>query len=397
MRIFICAGEPSGDLHGANLVRALRLLRPGVQCVGYGGERMTEAGCKILYPLCSLAVMGLLKVLTNAHRFLRLLFQTNGHFKNDRPDAVILIDYPGFNWWVAKLAHSKGIPVFYFVPPQLWAWAGWRVKKMRKNVDHVLCNLPFEEAWYKERGVQAHYIGHPYFDELPRQRLDPDFVSEQQARMGTVIGLLPGSRTQEVEHNLTTLVRSATAIHAAKPETRFLFACFKRSHQEYVDRYLQSHGLSCIETCCGRTAEIIHLSHVCIAVSGSVGLELLYREKPSVIVYRARKLLLPLIRFFKRSKYISLVNLLAEEELFPEFLTDRCESLAVTGHVLHWLNSTTEYQRKCAELAKLKHRVAETGACERGASFVLTKLESKNHIEQQRDSFSRELLRARAG
>src|SRR5206468_10273114 len=171
MRIFFSAGEPSGDVHGANLIGALRRLRPEVECEGFGGERMEAAGCRLHYPLTRLAVMWFLRALTNAPTFLDLLSRADRHFAKDPPDAVVLIDYPGFNWWVARRAHFHGIPVFYFVPPQLWAWAGWRVKKMRRFVDHVLCSLPFEETWYHERNVPADYVGHPFFDELPRQEL----------------------------------------------------------------------------------------------------------------------------------------------------------------------------------------------------------------------------------
>src|SRR5262245_15701133 len=159
MRIFISAGEPSGDVHGGNLVRELRRLHPGVECVGFGGEHMAQAGASLLYRLTDLAVMWFARVLVNAVKFLQLLSQADRYFRHHRPDAVVLIDYPGFNWWIARRAKAHGIPVFYFVPPQLWAWAGWRVKKMRRFVDHVLCSLPFEEPWYQARGVAAHYVG----------------------------------------------------------------------------------------------------------------------------------------------------------------------------------------------------------------------------------------------
>ena len=233
MRIFICAGEPSGDLHGANLVRTLRHLHPGVECVGFGGERMEAEGCRLLYPLCRLAVMWFLHVLAHAPTFLGLLSRADRYFRHRRPDAVVLIDYPGFNWWVARRAHFHGIPVFYFVPPQLWGWAGWRVEKMRRFVDHVLCALPFEEKWYRDRGVQStRYVGHPFFDELPRQRLDVDFMRRQWSAGGPVIGLLPGSRTQEVQRNLSTLLRTASVVHRARPDARFLVACYRAAHQE---------------------------------------------------------------------------------------------------------------------------------------------------------------------
>jgi lipid-A-disaccharide synthase len=382
MRIFISAGEPSGDIHGANLIHTLRRLQPGIEFVGFGGERMEAAGCRLLYPLCRLAVMWFLRVLVNGHVFLYLGSLADRFFRHRRPDAVVLIDYPGFHWWLARRAHFHGIPVYYFVPPQLWSWAAWRVAKMRRWVNHVLCALPFEEKWYRERGVSAHYVGHPFFDELPAQRLDACFLAHHRAKPGPIVGLLPGSRTQEVERNLSTLVRSARLIHAARPDVRFLVACFKPAHQHYVDDYLRRHspagwprdGLF-VETCVGRTPEIIELAHSCVAVSGSVGLELLYRGKPTVVLYRIRRIDLKVAGFFKTSPYISLVNVLAGKELFPEFLTDRCEAEAISRNMLNWLTNAIVYEETRQEMAKLKKLVAEPGACERAAWFILSRID----------------------
>src|SRR5438067_3600398 len=242
MRIFLCAGEPSGDLHGANLIRQLRQLEPNVECVGFGGDNMQAAGCRLLYPLCRLAVMSFVRVLAKAPTFLHLLSRADRYFRQHRPQAVVLIDFPGFNWWLARRAHFHGIPVIYFVPPQLWGWAGWRVRKMQRWVDLVLCTLPFEESWYHERGVHAHYIGHPYFDELPQQRLDAAFLAGQRARPEKIIALLPGSRSQEIDRNLSTLVRAAARIHAERPDTRFLVACFKPAHRQKIEEYLRGRG-----------------------------------------------------------------------------------------------------------------------------------------------------------
>jgi lipid-A-disaccharide synthase len=326
MHIFISAGEPSGDLHGANLVRQLRRLRPDIECVGFGGEKMESAGCQLLYPLCELAVMWFARVLVRAPVFLELLSQADRYFRHRRPDAVILIDYPGFHWWLARRANFHGIPVFYFVPPQLWGWAGWRVKKMRRWVNHVLCALPFEEPWYQSRGVAAQYVGHPYFDELPQQQLDGRFLTEQRNQSGTIIGLLPGSRNQELDRNLPTLIRAVSLIHSKRPDTRFLVACFKPSHQKQVEGYLsrlaatQSGAFAAlpVQVCVNRTPEIIQLAYSCIAVSGSVGLELLYRTRPSIVFYRIGWFDLKVCKLFKTAAYISLVNMLAGTELLPE-------------------------------------------------------------------------------
>jgi lipid-A-disaccharide synthase len=371
MRIFVSAGEPSGDLHGSNFIRALHQLDQNVECVGFGGDRMTQAGCQLLYPLCQLAITGFVPVLLQIRTFFRLLAQADECFKTNRPDAVVLIDYPGFHWWVAHRAHQHGIPVFYFVPPQLWAWAGWRVKKMRRSVDHVLCSLPFEKEWYRQRDVSAHYVGHPYFDELPTQQLDANFQQEQQKRGGTIIGLLPGSRNQELTANLPTLLGAAQKIHAARPEIRFLVACFKQQHLERVESALRAESMPYVEPFVGRTPDIISAAHSCIAVSGSVGLELLYRAKPSIIVYRAPAFLLFLSRYMKKCRYMSLVNLLVDEELYPEFLSARCEAEGVGRRMLEWLDNPASLELLRTRLEKLAAETARPGACEHAARFVL--------------------------
>ena len=153
MRIFISAGEPSGDHHAANLIHALRRRLPDAEFVALGGPEVQKAGAQLLYPLIQLAVMWFGRVILNFHKFLAIGSLVDRHFANHRPDVVILIDYPGLHWWLAWCARVRGIPVFYYVPPQLWAWGGWRVKKVRKYVDHVLCSLPFEPDWYHDRGV----------------------------------------------------------------------------------------------------------------------------------------------------------------------------------------------------------------------------------------------------
>ncbi|MBI3409983.1 MAG: lipid-A-disaccharide synthase [Planctomycetes bacterium] len=376
MRIFLSAGEPSGDIHGANLIRALRALDPAIECVGFGGDQMRAAGCRLLFPLVQLAVMWFARVLASVHKFLGFLSLADRYFRHHRPDAVVLIDFPGFNWWLARRARFHGIPVFYFVPPQLWAWAPWRVEKMRRFVDHVLCTLPFEKPWYAKRGVHAHFVGHPFFDEVPQQRLDAAFLEAQRTRPGIVIGILPGSRTQEIQKNFSTQYRAARRIHKLRPDTRFLVACFRTEHQQTIDDYLRRHPGVPIETHAGRTPEIIELSKACMAVSGSVTLELLYRAKPTTIIYRVGKFDLRLGLLFKTAKFISLVNLLADKELFPEFLTDRCEAETMSAEILRWLNDAAYYDVRVRELTELKKRVVLPGACARAAALILQALSS---------------------
>jgi lipid-A-disaccharide synthase len=377
MRLFVSAGEPSGDLHGSNLIRSLREMQPGIDYCGFGGERMAAAGCHLVYPLVNHAVVGIVRVLKSVPDFAAILRRADRFFRQERPDALVMIDFPGFHWWLAKRARQHGIPVIYFVPPQLWAWASWRVKKMRERVDKALCTLPFEEKWFRERGVAAEYIGHPYFDELRAQHLDAAFLAEERFRPGPVIALLPGSRNSELSNNLDSLLRAAAIIHARRPNTRFLVACLRDQHRQRVEEKIRGRNLP-IEVHAGRTPEIIHLAHSCIAVSGSVGLELLYHGKPSVVTYREHWSGLLIARMLMQCRYISLVNLLAEKELFPEYLSARCEAENMAAHVLGWLNDDATYQKRCDELAALRETIAKPGACERAARCVLEWLSARN-------------------
>ena len=377
MRIFISTGEPSGDLHAANLVRSLRRRLPEAEFVGFGGPKMEQAGARLLYPLVDLAVMWFVRVLLNLDKFFALLKQADDYFRDEKPDAVILIDYPGFHWWVARKAKARGIPVYYYVPPQIWAWAGWRVKKMRKFVDHVLCSLPFEPAWYHDRGVPgAVHVGHPYFDELAERELDETFLADQRDRGGPVVALLPGSRTQEVKRNLPAMIRAAAKVARERPGVRFVVACLHERHRALAHVILREAELipPLMEVHAARTPELIRLADVAWAVSGSVGLELMVEALPTVVLYTLRPIDLWVARWFIKAKYISLVNLLADAEVMPEYLTPRDASAELAGWALEWLGDPAARARASAALAALRDRVAVPGASDRAADLIAATL-----------------------
>ena len=377
MRIFLSTGEPSGDLHAANLIHSLRRRLPEAEFVGFGGPNMERAGARLLYPLVDLAVMWFLRVLLNLHKFFALLKQADDFFRDERPDAVILIDYPGFHWWVAKKAKARGIPVYYYVPPQIWAWAGWRVKKMRRSVDHVLCSLPFEPAWYHARGVPgAVHVGHPYFDELAERTLDQTFLAEERGRGGPLVALLPGSRTQEVKRNLPVMIRAAARVARERPGVRFVVACLHERHRTLACEILRDAdpSPSRLEILAARTPEIIRLADVAWAVSGSVGLELMVEALPTVVLYTLRPVDLWIARWFIKAKYISLVNLLADAEVMPEYLTARDASGDLAGWALKWLDDPAARARSSAALAALRDRVAVPGASDRAAEIIASTL-----------------------
>jgi lipid-A-disaccharide synthase len=402
MRVFFSVGEPSGDLHGANLIRDLQARHPQLQCVGYGGPRMQAAGCELHFDLTSLAVMWIGRVLLNLRTFFRLRDQAAAYFDRERPDAVVLIDYPGFNWHIAAAAKQRGIPVFYYGVPQLWAWAPWRVKKMARTVDHALCKLPFEERWYRERGVNATFVGHPYFDEMQRQQLDDVFLAEQRKLPGRLVTILPGSRTQEVTSNLPAFLKAAALIRQQAPDVRFAIAAFNQKQANLAAQLVERSGLTThhsprgleIPIHLGRTPELMHLAESCLACSGSVSLELLWHEKPTVIHYRVSPWLYAAGRYLLMTvRYITLVNLLAvadpfaairrpydacepgaEQIPFPEYPTWQDKSAQLAKHIIHWLSDEPARQRQIAQLRTLKSQYAQPGASQRAAEYILEQL-----------------------
>ncbi|MCH7726090.1 MAG: lipid-A-disaccharide synthase [Planctomycetes bacterium] len=394
MRIFFSVGEPSGDLHGANLIRDLHVHNPDLECVGYGGPRMAAAGCHIHEDLTKYALMGVVSVLSKIVRFWSLVRRAECFFRLRKVDAVVLIDYPGFNWWVARRAKRHNIPVFYYGTPQMWAWAPWRVKKTRRLVDHVLCKLPFEERWFQERGCAATFVGHPYFDELERRQLDAKFVEQHTDNYRPLVTILPGSRTQEAISNLPWLLNAAEKVSRNVANVRFAIASFNDEQAAIARQEVKKRGLQ-MDVIVGRTHELIHLAKCCLACSGSVSLELLYHVKPSVIQYRINRLNWLVQALVLNVKYITLVNLFwtndihsrsfrvfdpdaegAERVPFPEYLTSRDKSDRIALHVIRWLTDNVAYQERVEQLRDLKLQYCHSGASEIAARYILNKLGS---------------------
>ncbi|MCA9118312.1 MAG: lipid-A-disaccharide synthase, partial [Planctomycetaceae bacterium] len=356
MEIFFSVGEPSGDQHAAHLIEELTRRRPDIQCSGYGGPEMEQAGCRLDYRLTELAVMGIAAVLPLLGKFIRLAREARQLFRERKPDAVVLVDFPGFNWWIARAAKKEGIPVFYFLPPQLWAWAGWRIRRIRKHVDHVLCGLPFEPEWYAQRGVQVEYVGHPFFDEVRARQLDADFCREYTDDSRPVLGVLPGSRNSEVNFVFPLMLESLRKIHQEHPTARLVVACYREQHVTRCREMAAeiAPGLP-LEFHAGKTPEIIEVADCCVMCSGSVSLEMLARGKPAVVMYRIGRVMHSIFRPMVRVPHISLSNLIAGRRLMPEFYAVWWKGPTVrrTAEVLNrWLADP-------AELANVRRQVEE--------------------------------------
>lgn len=392
MKIFFSVGEPSGDLHGANLIRQLRARDPNIECVGLGGPLMEQAGCRLHSDLTELAVMGFALAIVNLSRFWTLVSEADRYLRHHKPDALVMIDYPGFNWWMAWRAKVHGIPVFYYGVPQLWAWASWRVRKMRRLVDHALVKLPFEADWFNERGVRATHVGHPFFDQLRGQQLDEAFIHQQKSQPGRLVTILPGSRNQELTNNFHWFLKAAKIVHQQVPDTRFAVAAYKPRHAQRAKEMVKKTGLP-MEVHIGRTPELMAAAHCTMACSGSVSLELLYHTKPTAVLYWVPYWTYALAKRLVKVPYITLVNLLvaddiappnpqpydpngpdADKALFPEYPTYQDRSPQVARHVIEWLTNEAKYNALVRRLEILKAEVSHGGASNTAATYILDQL-----------------------
>lgn len=378
MHLFFSVGEPSGDQHAAHLIRELRRRRADVRCVGFGGDAMQAAGCEIHFPLTDLAIMGLFAVIPLLWKFWKLAQQARRYFEQHRPDAVVLIDYSGFNWFIAKYAKRAGVRVIFYIPPQVWAWKEQRVERIRRWVDDVLCVLPFEPQWYAERGLKVDYVGHPFFDEVADHRLDATFLEDWSSAKYRNVAILPGSRNSEVRHNFPLMVEVIRRLHERHPQARFLVACYKESHRRFCGTYLMTHGRRLpVHLFVGKTPEIVEAGEFCLMVSGSVSLEVLARGKPAAVMYWCPWPTYLIGRMLVKVKYYSLPNLFVDREVMPEFLFigGSQKRLAPLTEVLHgWLSVEDRLAAAREEMLDLRDRFAQTGATRHAAEIVLQRV-----------------------
>ncbi|HIE99548.1 MAG TPA: lipid-A-disaccharide synthase [Planctomycetes bacterium] len=384
MRIFFSVGEPSGDQHAAHLIQELKTRNPKIQTEGFGGPEMRKQGCSLQFELTQLAVMGFLRVIPMLAKFRRLVIQAETFFDETPPDAVVLVDFPGFNWWIAKAAKRRGIPVFYYMPPQLWAWAPWRIRRVRKWVDHVICALPFEFEWYKSRDVNATWVGHPFFDEVASRKLDMDLVAKLGASESRrpVIAVLPGSRNHEVDRNFPVMLDVIHRVHKRVPNVRWVIGNYSPDHSSECQRMQSDTGVAADMTYyVDRTSEVIEAADCCFMVSGSISLELLARRTPGVVLYRVGRLGRMAARVLMTCRFITLTNLIADKELMPEFVScgnPASDAAAISDQLTRWCLDPNSLACRRDEMSELADQAAVTGATERTAELLLSALNDES-------------------
>ncbi len=326
-RVLIVAGEASGDLHGSNLVRALKNYAPGITVSGIGGIHMKEAGVKILVPASKMAVVGLTEVLFR----LGVILQARRKLKNllrsvPSPDLLILIDYPDFNIHLALLAKRRKVPVLYYISPQVWAWRKGRINKLAKRVDRMAVILPFEEDLYRMKGVHVTYVGHPLLDAIPEHSNKEETIEKlnlQNAR--PVIGLLPGSRQEEIENLLPSMVKSVEILSSRYPCLKCILPLAPTVGVDLVQSFLADSNVEIhiSDLDIYRTLSVCDLA---LVASGTATLETAIMGVPMIVVYRVSPVTYWIGKKLVSVPYISLANFVAGKQIVPELVQDEFSS-----------------------------------------------------------------------
>ncbi len=377
-------GEASGDMHGSNLIRAIQKKNRSIKIYGLGRHKMAEAGLHCIHDMSSKSVMWL-HALRKIPELWKIFKDCTRFFDEEKPDLVILIDYVGFNLYLAKAAKKRNIPVMYYISPQLWAHGSWRVKKIKKFVDKMVVIYPFEEAFYANEGVSVKYVGHPLFDELNEKYIDKNLIRKMKdGEHETVVSLLPGSRKQEIRRLLPLLLKTATVIHRKIPSVKFLISCSNQRNIELIKDTTKNYTSTknpelVIEIVTNKISEVIKSSSLCICSSGTVTLEIANYQTPMVICYRISPFGFFVSKPLVETRYICLVNAIAKKEVVPEKVMFRDDYKWLASRAVELLLNDEKRQMCIDGIKELISLIGIPGASEKAAdeAFNLFNLTSQ--------------------
>jgi lipid-A-disaccharide synthase len=377
-KIMIVTGEASGDIHGSNLVRALQQKHDDLEFCGMGGPELQSCGVDILFDADKVSVVGISEVFSHLGDIFRAQKVLRKKLVSDPPDLLVLIDLPDFNLLLAKKAKKLGIPVFYYICPQVWAWRSGRIKTLKKRADRFGVILPFEEDYFKDRGLDATYVGHPLLDSVVRSKTRSEFLDEHDISPETkVIGLLPGSRKREVSSLLPVFLEAAQKLERAV-NNKLVFVIPKASAIDIS--IFKEAGIEQVSDIDVRLIEddrynVMGACDVVVAASGTVTLELALLKKPMVVTYKLSPLTYFLGKLLVKLDCFSLVNLIAGFKVVPELLQDEVEGQAICDELAMLLNVYQKNKVMCDGLDLVNNKLGTEGASSRAADVVVEILE----------------------
>lgn len=371
-KIFIITGDISGDMHGAFLAKSLLKKEPHLQIFGMGGERMKAAGIKVLFDLTQFSLMGFVEVARHIVLFRRVLYQLIAKIKIEQPDAIVFIDYPGFNLRLAEKIKPLSIPLIYYISPQVWAWGKNRIKKIASLFSRMIVILPFEKELYEKEGLSAFFVGHPLLDVVKTTGLmnQVPTISNGRASSATTITLLPGSRSCEVRRLLPVMVKLAQLIKEKKPETQFIILAASSLMEKEIEKILKKKKIS-LRVTREKKYGIIKSSALALTASGTATVEIAILERPMIIFYKVSPFAYLFLKKMVKLPYIGMVNIIAKKEIVPEFIQGRANAEKILPTALALLEQREKREKMSEQLRRVKKSLGNPGAADRAAEIIL--------------------------
>jgi lipid-A-disaccharide synthase len=386
--ILIVAGEASGDRHGARLVAEIRKMVPQAEFLGIGGEALAAQGVRLLARAEDLAVVGLTEVAGRLPAVIQALREINRELWQKRPALTILIDFPDFNFLVARLSKWRGVPVMYYISPQVWAWRRHRVRTIARYINRMVVIFPFEEDFYTQRGVKVTFVGHPLMETLPDLPDRPMLLQEwglDPERL--TLALLPGSRGSEIERHLPIMLEAARLVRHALPEVQFLLPLASTAPKGLVEGMIEealgegARGRRPLpppfKIIPGQAYAALATAHLAVVASGTVTVEAALAGTPTVIIYRLAPLTFQVAKLLIRVDHIGMANLLAGEGLFPELIQEDCTPENLAREVMRWVRQPPRLELLRQGLARVAEGLGPPGASRRAAEVALEVIKSE--------------------
>ena len=373
MKYYIIAGEASVDLHASNLVAEIKKKDKKAEFRGCGGDLMKAQGVDILKHYRTMAYMGFVEVAVNLRKILRNISQCKKDILDYQPDAVILVDYPGFNFRIADFAHQQGLKVFYYISPQLWAWKRRRVKKIQRAVDKMLVILPFEEEFYKRYGVDVTFVGNPLLDEMAKFGTSNRSIFLRRNSLGEkreIIALLPGSRKQEVKRVLPLMLKAVKHF----PDYQFVIGGVSSLDKSLYKSIIGNADVFFVEN---QTYELLQNSSAALVTSGTATLETALFSVPEVVCYKATGFSYRLAKWMIKVKFISLVNLVMDKEVVKELIQDDLTEDNLVEELNRLLHNGNHQRQLLEDYEELKDRLGNAGASGKAANAILDAMKDK--------------------
>lgn len=371
MKYYIIAGEASGDLHGANLIKQLKLKDPNAEFRCWGGDLMQAQGAEVVKHYRDLAFMGFIEVVMNLKTILSNIKVCKVDIANYQPDAVILIDYPGFNLRIAEFVKGLGIKVFYYISPQIWAWKQNRVHKIKKVVDKMFVILPFEKDFYKKFDMEVDFVGHPLIDAIAAERkVQPtfeEFTSANNLQNKPIIALLPGSRKQEISAMLPIMLSSINDF----PDYQFVVAGAPSQEFALYEPFLKAGNADVIF---GKTYDLLQQSEAALVTSGTATLETALFKVPEVVCYKGSAISYAIAKQLIKVKYISLVNLIMDREVVKELIQGELNTVMLKDELSKVLKGGEKRDKLQADYDELIQKLGGAGASEKTAQLMIDNL-----------------------